>query len=62
MRGRAGPVYMLALRGAIPLGNVVAGAFAARTSVTEVLVVNGVLLAAVGGAVLALRKTDLAAL
>jgi MFS family permease len=62
MRGRVGSVYMLAFRGAIPLGNVVAGAFAARTSVTEVLVVNGVLLAAVGGVVLALRKTDLAAL
>jgi hypothetical protein len=52
---------MLAFRGAIPLGNVVAGAIAARTSVTAVLAVNGVLLAAVGATVLALRKADLAA-
>ncbi len=61
IRGRVGSVYMLAFRGAIPLGNVVAGAVAARTSVTAVLAVNGVLLAAVGATVLAFRKRDLAA-
>jgi predicted MFS family arabinose efflux permease len=61
MRGRVGSVYMLAFRGAIPLGNVVAGAIAARTSVTAVLAVNGVLLAVLGCAVLVFRKADLAA-
>jgi predicted MFS family arabinose efflux permease len=61
MRGRVGSVYMLAFRGAIPIGNVVAGAAAARTSVTAVLAVNGVLLAAVAATVLALRRKDLAA-
>jgi predicted MFS family arabinose efflux permease len=59
MRGRVGSVYMLAFRGAIPLGNVVAGTIAARTSVPAVLVVNGVLLAAVGAVVLSLRRADL---
>jgi len=59
MRGRVGSVYMLAFRGAIPLGNVVAGTIAARTSVTSVLAVNGVLLAAIGGLVLARQRADL---
>jgi predicted MFS family arabinose efflux permease len=61
MRGRVGSVYMLAFRGAIPLGNVVAGAAAARWSVTTVLAVNGLVLALIGGAVLAFRREDLAA-
>ena len=61
MRGRVGSVYMLAFRGAIPLGNVVAGAIAARAGVTVVLAVNGVLLAAVAATVLALRRADLSA-
>ena len=60
MRGRVGSVYMLAFRGAIPLGNVVAGTIAARTSVTAVLAVNGILLALVGATVLGLRRADLA--
>jgi hypothetical protein len=51
---------MLAFRGAIPLGNVVAGAIAVRTSVTAVLVVNGILLASIGSAVLWLRRAELA--
>jgi len=59
MRGRVGSVYMLAFRGAIPLGNVVAGTIAARTSVTSVLAVNGVLLAAIGAVVLARQRADL---
>ena len=61
MRGRVGSVYMLAFRGAIPLGNFVAGAIAARTSATAVLVVNGMILALVGGTVLSLRRAELAA-
>ena len=59
MRGRVGSVYMLAFRGAIPLGNVVAGTIAARTSVPAVLAVNGILLAIVGAVVLAVRRADL---
>jgi MFS family permease len=59
MRGRVGSVYMLAFRGAIPLGNVVAGAFAARTSVTTVLTVNGVLLGLIGASVLLFRRGQL---
>jgi MFS family permease len=61
MRGRVGSVYMLAFRGAIPLGNVVAGAAAARTSVTGVLVVNGTLLALIGAAVLVFRRGQISA-
>jgi predicted MFS family arabinose efflux permease len=59
MRGRVGSVYMLAFRGAIPLGNVIAGAVAARTSVTAVLVFNGILLAAVSTTVLTVRRSAL---
>ncbi len=59
MRGRVGSVYMLAFRGAIPLGNVIAGAVAARTSVTAVLVFNGILLAAVSTTVLTIRRSAL---
>ncbi|MGH9441316.1 MAG: MFS transporter [Thermoanaerobaculia bacterium] len=59
MRGRVGSVYMLAFRGAIPLGNVIAGAIAARTSVTAVLVVNGVFLAMISSSVLLFRRSAL---
>ena len=59
MRGRVGSVYMLAFRGAIPLGNFTAGAIAARTSVTAVLTVNGVLLALIGTLFLTFRRRSL---
>ena len=59
MRGRVGSVYMLAFRGAMPLGNLIAGAVAARTSVTAVLVFNGILLAAVSTTVLTIRRSAL---
>jgi MFS family permease len=61
MRGRVGSVYMLAFRGAIPLGNFAAGAIAARTGPTAVLAVNGVLLGLLAATVLAFRRADLAA-
>ena len=59
MRGRVGSVYMLAFRGAIPLGNAVAGVFAVKTSVPTVLVVNGILLALVGSGFLMFRRAAL---
>lgn len=59
MRGRVGSVYTLAFRGAMPLGNLVAGVLAARTSVTTVLVVNGILLAVVASSVLWARRAEL---
>jgi predicted MFS family arabinose efflux permease len=59
MRGRVVSVYMLAFRGAMPLGNVIAGAIAARTSVTAVLVVNGILLASTGSVFLTLRRSSI---
>jgi MFS family permease len=61
MRGRVGSVYMLAFRGAIPLGNFAAGAIAARTGPTAVLAVNGVLLGLLAATVLAFRRAELAA-
>ena len=60
MRGRVGSVYMLAFRGAIPLGNVVAGALAVRISVTTVLSINGIVLALVGMTVLLFHGSELA--
>jgi len=61
MRGRVGSVYMLAFRGAIPLGNFAAVAIAARTGPTAVLAVNGVLLGLLAATVLAFRRAELAA-
>ncbi len=60
LRGRVVSVYTLAFRGAMPLGNLVAGIFAARFSATAVLVVNGILLAIVAMAVLGIRRDSLA--
>jgi MFS family permease len=47
MRGRVMSIYLMAFRGGLPLGSLVAGWLAARTSAPGVLVVNGLLLAAV---------------
>ena len=47
MRGRIMSIYMMAFRGGMPLGSLVAGALATRTSAPAVLTVNGLLLALV---------------
>jgi predicted MFS family arabinose efflux permease len=59
MRGRVGSVYTLAFRGAMPLGNLVGALFAARYSVTAVLVVNGIVLAITASTVLWTRRAEL---
>jgi len=52
MRGRVVSVYSLAFRGAMPLGNLTAGALAAVVTAPWVLVGNGVALILFGGVVL----------
>ncbi len=47
MRGRVMSIYMVAFRGGMPIGSLVAGALATRTSAPMVLTVNGVLLSLV---------------
>jgi len=47
MRGRVMSIYMVAFRGGMPLGSLVAGWTATRSSAPSVLMVNGVLLTAV---------------
>ena len=47
MRGRVMSLYLVAFRGGMPLGSLMAGWVATRTSAPGVLAVNGVLLAAV---------------
>ncbi len=44
MRGRVMSIYMVAFRGGMPLGSLIAGAIASRTSAPLVLTVNAVLL------------------
>jgi MFS family permease len=56
LRGRVMSIYMVAFRGGMPLGSLVAGALATRSSAPLVLTVNGVLLSAV--AVWFLLKRD----
>jgi MFS family permease len=58
LRGRVVSVYSLAFRGAMPLGNLVAGAAASFLTAPRVLVLNGVVLAATGAVVL-LRRSPL---
>ncbi len=48
MRGRVVSIYMVALRGGLPLGSLAAGLVAGRWSAPTVMVTNGLLLAAVG--------------
>jgi MFS family permease len=58
MRGRVMSIFMLAFRGGMPLGNLVAGYVAQRWSISTALAVNGALLAAVA-MIFILRRTDL---
>ena len=56
MRGRVVSIYSLAFRGAIPLGNLVAGALASIWGAPRVLVINGLVLVAMGTFVLVRRS------
>lgn len=56
MRGRVVSVYALAFRGAMPLGNIVAGTLASRFPAPWVLGVDGLCLAAIGAFVLLRRR------
>lgn len=47
MRGRVMSIFMLAFRGGMPLGNLIAGYVAERWSITTALAVNGTVLACV---------------
>lgn len=58
MRGRVMSIFMLAFRGGMPLGNLLAGYVAQRWSITTALGVNGAVLAIVASIFL-LRGTDL---
>jgi len=58
MRGRVMSIFMLAFRGGMPLGNLVAGFVAQRWSITIALAVNGAVLAAVALIFIA-RRTNL---
>ncbi len=53
LRGRVVSVYSLAFRGAMPLGNLVAGAMASVFSAPTVLVANGAIMLLVGATVIA---------
>jgi predicted MFS family arabinose efflux permease len=56
MRGRIMSIYMIAFRGGMPLGSLVAGFFANQFSPSPVLVCNGLLLSLVGVAFLILSS------
>jgi predicted MFS family arabinose efflux permease len=58
MRGRVMSIFMLAFRGGMPLGNLLAGFVAQRWSISTALEVNGVALAVVA-LVFILKRTDL---
>jgi len=58
MRGRVMSIFMLAFRGGMPLGNLLAGFVAQRWSITTALTVNGAVLAVVALAFI-LKGTDL---
>jgi len=58
MRGRVMSIFMLAFRGGMPLGNLVAGYVAQRWSISFALAVNGSVLAAVA-LIFILKGTDL---
>jgi MFS family permease len=58
MRGRVMSIFMLAFRGGMPLGNLLAGFVAQRWSITVALLMNGVILAAVALTFI-MRRTDL---
>jgi hypothetical protein len=52
LRGRVVSVYSLAFRGAMPLGNLLAGLVAAVVTAPKVLVANGLIMVSVGAFVL----------
>ncbi len=58
LRGRVVSVYTLAFRGAMPLGNLAAGAAASIVGAPRVLVADGLILVAVGALVFARRSGD----
>jgi MFS family permease len=58
MRGRVMSIFMLAFRGGMPLGNLIAGYVAQRWSITLALAVNGVVLAIVALTFI-VRRTNL---
>jgi len=58
MRGRVMSIFMLAFRGGMPLGNLVAGFVAQRWSISAALLINGIILAMVAVTFIA-RRTDL---
>jgi predicted MFS family arabinose efflux permease len=58
MRGRVMSIFMLAFRGGMPLGNLLAGFVAQRWSISTALEVNGIALALVA-LVFIVRRTDL---
>ncbi len=58
MRGRVMSIFMLAFRGGMPLGNLLAGFVAQRWSITTALEVNGIALAIVA-LIFIVRGTDL---
>lgn len=58
MRGRVMSIFMLAFRGGMPLGNLIAGFVAERWSITTALAVNGTILAVVALTFIA-RRTAL---
>jgi MFS family permease len=56
LRGRVVSIYMVAMRGGGPLGALVAGALADRFSAPSVMAINGLLLIAISGALLAMGR------
>lgn len=58
MRGRVMSIFMLAFRGGMPLGNLIAGYVAEKYSITTALAVNGAVLAVVALVFIA-RRTEL---
>jgi hypothetical protein len=56
LRGRVVSVYSLAFRGAMPLGNLAAGALASVFTAPKVLVANGIVMVLVGAATILMRR------
>ena len=59
LRGRVVSIYMVALRGGLPLGGLVAGALADKFTVPTVITVSGLLLSLVAGSLLLRGKGTL---
>ncbi|MGZ8854271.1 MAG: MFS transporter, partial [Thermoanaerobaculia bacterium] len=58
MRGRVMSIFMLAFRGGMPLGNLLAGFVAQRWSISTALTINGAVMAAIA-LVFVLKGTNL---